>query len=63
MSYPTKKDLCGVYFRVKRNEKWENICFTDLTRKEQEDVLKGKELPFVKELVYILSDIINDIYT
>ena len=63
INYPIKKDLCGVYFRVKRNEKWESVCFTDLTREEQENVLEGKELSFVKNLAYILSDTINKICT
>ena len=30
-----KRELCGIYFRVKRNGKYENICFTDMTEIEQ----------------------------
>ena len=31
-----KFNLDGVYFRVKRNGKWDNICFSDLTEDEQD---------------------------
>lgn len=61
MNYPIERELCGVYFRVERDGKYENICFTDLTREEQEESLTGKELPFVKSLAYALSDTINEI--
>ena len=36
MSYPTKRDLDGVYFRVPRDGKWESVCYTDLTQEERE---------------------------
>ena len=28
-----KRELCGIYFRVKRNGKYENICFTEIEQK------------------------------
>lgn len=34
ISYPTKRDLDGVYFRTRRDEKWCDICFSDLTDEE-----------------------------
>lgn len=34
-----KRELCGIYFRVKRSGKWENICFTDMTEEEQRKIL------------------------
>lgn len=34
-----KRELCGIYFRVKRGDKWENICFTDMTEEEQKEIL------------------------
>jgi len=33
--YPEVRDLDDVYFRVKRNGKFEHRCFTDLTAIEQ----------------------------
>lgn len=34
-----KRKLCGIYFRVKRDGKYENICFTDMTEEEQRKIL------------------------
>ena len=34
-----KRELCGIYFRVKRDGKYENICFTDMTEEEQRKIL------------------------
>ena len=31
-------NLDGVYFRVKRDDRWQNICFTDLTDEELNDI-------------------------
>lgn len=28
------RKLDGVYFRIKRNDKWENVCFSDLTEED-----------------------------
>lgn len=39
MSYPTKRDLDGVYFRVERDGKWDPICYTDMTEEERETVI------------------------
>ena len=36
-----KRDLDGIYYRVKRGEKWVNLCFTDLTMKEQMEIVGG----------------------
>lgn len=30
-----KRELCGIYFRVERNGKFEDVCFTDMTELEQ----------------------------
>lgn len=38
------RNLDGVYFRVKRNGKWDNICFSDLSETEKVDVLKNKDI-------------------
>ena len=31
------RNLDGIYFRVQRDEKWENACFSDLTQEEMEN--------------------------
>lgn len=40
--YPAKRDLDGIYFRVKRDGRWQNACFTDMTETEQDAVLDGR---------------------
>ena len=32
----TKRNLDGIYFRVQRDGKWGNTCFSDLTQEEME---------------------------
>ena len=38
-----KRNLDGVFFRVFRDGKWDNVCFTDLTESEQIEMLSGWE--------------------
>lgn len=35
-----ERKLCGIYFRVKRNGKDQDLCFTDMTEDEQIDILR-----------------------
>lgn len=44
MTYPVKRDLDGCYFRVQREGKWHNLCFSDLTDEERLEATKGKSL-------------------
>lgn len=55
------RNLDGCYFRVKRNSKWQNICFSDLNSEEQLEVLKDKDVVFLQRLCLILSDTIKEI--
>jgi len=32
-----KRNLDGIYFRIYRDDKWDNICFSDLTHEEMEN--------------------------
>ena len=34
MSYPTQRNLDGAYFRVQRDGKWLNVCYSDMTDEE-----------------------------
>lgn len=58
-----KRNLDGVYFRVKRNDKWENVCFSDLTIIERDEVLKDRNIEWLKSLCCILADTIIEIGT
>ena len=61
MNYPKKRNLDGVYFRVERDGKFENVCFTDLSPEEVEQVGKDKPAEWWKGLALALSDAIRDI--
>lgn len=56
-----KRNLDGCYFRVRRGEKYEDLCFTDLTRDEQETVLKDRSPEFIVGLTLHLAKIIRPI--
>lgn len=56
-----KRNLDGCYFRVRRGEKYEDLCFTDLTREEQEELLKDKSPEFIVGLTLHLAKIIRKI--
>lgn len=56
-----KRNLDGSYFRVRRGEKYEELCFTDLTRDEQETVLKDRSPEFIVGLTLHLAKIIRQI--
>lgn len=58
------RNLDGVYFRVKRDDKWQNICFTDLTEDEREVLFEGdnpKSALWWKSMAYHLADRLKQI--
>lgn len=59
--YPTVRNLDGCYFRVERNGKWENICFSDLTELERGKVMAGKGIPWLISLCEYLADKLHQI--
>lgn len=56
-----KRNLDGCFFRIRRGEKYEDLCFTDLTRDEQEELLKDKSAEFIVGLTLHLAKIIRQI--
>ena len=57
-----KRNLSGIYVRYQEDDgTWGNRCFEDLPNEWQEDYLKGKDIAFMKRLVYVLSDTLNNI--
>ena len=61
MTYPIKRDLDPVYFRVKREGKWESLCFTDLTEREREGVMDGRSESWLRQMVAILAGSLRDL--
>ena len=52
------RNLDGCYFRVKRDEKWQSVCFSDLTDIERDELFDGKDKPpeWWQSLAYHLGD-------
>lgn len=59
MKYPKQRELDGVYFRVQRDGKWNNICFSDLTDGEKQNVLDGKTDEWLRSMCVMLSNVIR----
>jgi hypothetical protein len=55
------RNLDGVYFRVKRDDEWQNICFSDLTDNEMEEVMQNRSDEWLKSMCKILGHTIRSI--
>lgn len=55
------RNLDGVYFRVKRDGKWQSICFSDLTEQEMDEVLKDKNTEWLHSMCKCLGKTIRRI--
>lgn len=56
-----KRNLDGVYFRIQRDGKWDNVCFSDLTKDERNEVMENRSEQWLKEMCQILADVIVNI--
>ena len=57
-----KRNLDGIYFRMKNEEgKWDNICFSDLTDEQKDEVMKNRSEEWLKEMCRVLADVIKNI--
>ena len=56
----TMRNLDGIYFRVKRDGKFQALSFTDLTDDEVDSVIGDKPAEWWKSLAIHLKYIIND---
>lgn len=52
---PTQRNLDGIYYRVKRGTRMTDVCFTDLTASEQENVLQEYGIIELKRIVLVLA--------
>lgn len=55
------RNLDGVYFRVKRDNEWQNICFSDLTEDERNEMMKNRSVKCLQSLCNILANKLKDI--
>lgn len=63
-----QRNLDGVYFRVQRDGKWLNICYSDMTEDERKHVIYGRmddkpleeQASYYKSLAEIMADQLYD---
>jgi hypothetical protein len=55
------RDLDGIYFRVLRDGKWDNICFSDLTEDEMDLVLERFDDLAMRRMCKLLGKKIREI--
>ena len=55
------RNLDGIYFRVNRDGKWCNVCFSDLNDKEKIKVMQNKDEAWLKSLCITLGNSIKRI--
>lgn len=49
------RDLDGLYFRIKRDGRWGNVCFSDLTDEEMNTVLANRSEDWLKSVCVYLG--------
>lgn len=55
------RNLDGYYFRVKRNDKWGNVCWSDMTDEERDEMMQGRSEEWLKSLCKGLGQVIRKI--
>ena len=55
------RNLDGAYFRVYRDDKWQSICFSDLTENEMNIVLLNRNEEWLKSFCVYLGTTISSI--
>ena len=55
------RNLDGVCFRIKRDDRWESVCFSDLSEKEMDEVLVNRSSEWLRNMCKILGRTIKGI--
>ena len=55
------RNLDGIYFRVQRDEKWGNACFSDLSQEQMERVMENRDVDWLKSMCIQLRKTIRRI--
>lgn len=55
------RNLDGVYFRIRRDDKWQSICFSDLTEEEMDEILRDRPVEWLRRMCKILGRTIKNI--
>jgi len=55
------RNLDGIYFRIKRNERWGSVCLSDMTKEELKNVLKERNKEYLISVCETLAGTIKRI--
>lgn len=55
------RNFDGAYFRIKRNDKYENVCFSDMTRGERKKVMENRSVEWLQGMCEILADALKEV--
>ena len=61
MTYPIKRDLDGAYFRIERDGRWQNVCFSDMTRDERDQAMGGRSEEWLKSMCHIEAEALHQL--
>lgn len=56
-----ERNLSGIYFRIKRGDKWVNIDLTDMTDEEVKEVCKAHTEEWLVSVIKRLCEVIKTI--
>lgn len=48
-------------FRIRRNRKWQDVEFTDMTKHEMQDVIEGKGMMWLRNMIVFLGQKIQEL--
>lgn len=54
-----KRNLDGIFYRVKRDGKYEDVCFSDMTLDEIDEVIGERPATYWKNVALHLKDRLN----
>ena len=55
------RGLDGIYFRIQRDGVWQNICFSDLTDEERDNVMCSMTTEMLRRMCKMLGNTIKSI--
>lgn len=56
-----KRELCGIYFRVERKGKFEDVCFTDMTELEQKRAIYDFSPEALRNMCMVLAGVVRNL--
>ena len=59
--YKKKRNIDGIYLRIKRDGKYEPVCLSDMTKEELEDNLNADRGEWLKGAVIHLAEVLYDV--